>query len=137
MTKSQIITRFLQNCELSAEYAVKAKKTVVKFDGREYTVPESDIPYYETLLSDLPEWHLYPAEKPKTDWAVCFVTRNFRGESYTDEAIWITKKKDVCFEEDWEGPGFYKEVDGERFKIDVTAWMTKPEPYREIDKKRI
>ena len=28
MTKRQIITRFLQNCELSTEYAVKAKKTV-------------------------------------------------------------------------------------------------------------
>lgn len=136
-TKKETIARFLQNCELPTENAVSAKKTVVRFDGRKYTVLESDVPYYETLLSDLSEWHPYPAEKPKTDRVVCFVTRTFRGESYTDEAFWITKKKDVCFEEDWEGPGFYKEIDGETFKIDVIAWMTKPEPYKEVDRKKV
>ena len=137
MTKSQIITRFLQNCELSAEYAVKAKKTAVKFDGREYTVLESDIPYYETLLSDLPEWHRYPDEKPKENYTECLVTHTFRDERYLDEAVWIARKSDMCFEEDWEGPGFYKENDGEKYRIEVCAWMTKPEPYKEVDRKKV
>lgn len=137
MTKTQIIARFLLNAELSAEYAINTKKTTVSFDGREYSIPISDLPYYDALLLNLPEWHPFPKEKPEKDSMCCFVTRNFREESYIDEAIWITRKEDICFEENWEGPGFYKEVDGDRFKIEVSAWMKKPEPYKGIDKKRI
>ena len=130
MDKNRIIERFLQNAELSTEYAIKAQKVTVVFEKRKYSILKGDLPYYEALVSNLVEWHPLSKEKPKRSGSVCLVAREFRDKRYVDEAIWISKKADVYFEDEWDGPGFYKVDDGEMFKISgVCAWMPKPLPF--------